>query len=126
MAIISVSLSDEVVRDLDNLQKNVGSGRSDVVRAGIRQMAQDMLQKSAITDDQFAILVVTHADKYDSVAADIKVVYEHLIKTQLHTRLDENKCAEIFMVSGSGKGIRSMQNDFLLNKKMDSVKLVLL
>ena len=37
MPIVSISLTEEILKEIDSLQKNLGfSGRSDAIRAGIR------------------------------------------------------------------------------------------
>ncbi len=39
MPIVSISLNDEILKQIDNLQSSMGfSGRSDAIRAGIRAL----------------------------------------------------------------------------------------
>ena len=47
MPIVSISLNDEILAELDKLQKSMGfSGRSEAIRAGIRSFVSDEKQKS--------------------------------------------------------------------------------
>ena len=46
MPIVSISLTEEILREIDNLQKSMGfSGRSDAIRAGIRSFVSEEKQK---------------------------------------------------------------------------------
>lgn len=126
MAIISISIGDDLVEDLDRLQKSMGAGRSEVVRAGIRQVVQEERQRTKMGRQESAVLMVTHADIYDDEVAGIKHDHEDLIKTHMHNKLDGDRCVEVFVMSGPGEKITDMTNGFLANRKMDNVKLVVL
>ncbi len=126
MAIISISISDELVDELDRIRTAMGAGRSEVVRAGIRQVAQEEKQRLEMGTQESAVLMVTHADEHDHEVAGIKHDHEDLIRTHMHNRIDEERCVEVFVMSGSGEDIRAMTNGFLANRKMDDVKLVVL
>ena len=126
MAIISISIGDDLIEDLDRLQKSMSAGRSEVVRAGIRQVVQEERQRMKMGPLESAVLMVTHADIHDDEVAGIKHDHEDLIKTHMHNKIDGDRCVEVFVMSGPGKEITDMTNGFLANKKMDSVKLVVL
>ena len=124
MTIISISVPAELAEELNWLQKSIGTGRSEVVRAGIRQIAQE--QRQQLGEKSSAVLMVTHQDRHDYEVAGIKHDYEDLIKTHLHNKIDADRCVEVFMLEGAGTDIRAITNGFLANKKMDNVKLVVL
>lgn len=126
MVIISISISDELIGELDRLRNKMGAGRSEIVRAGIRQVAQEEKQKMKMGGHESAVLMVTHADVYDQEVAGIKHDHEDLIKTHMHNKIDGDRCVEVFVMSGPGSSIRDITNGFLANKKMDNVKLVVL
>lgn len=127
MGIISISMNDELVEEMDRLRESMGcAGRSEVVRVGIRQVAQEERQKRQIGSQESAVLMVTHADKHDHEVAGIKHDHEDLIRTHMHNKIDGGRCVEVFVMRGSGEEIRAMTNGFLANKKMDNVKLVVL
>jgi CopG family nickel-responsive transcriptional regulator len=50
--------------------------------------------------------------------------YDRLINTHLHSKIDRNRCIEIFLLRGEAEEIRWMTRDFQSNKKMDNVKLI--
>ncbi|ABK77687.1 transcriptional regulator [Cenarchaeum symbiosum A] len=125
--IISVSLNSEMIRELDKLQESLGfTGRSEIVRAGIRTFVQEEKQKQGMEGKKSAILLVVHADEFDGQVAGIKRDYEALIRTHLHNTIDGGRCVELFLLDGDAKRIESVTRGFLTNKNMDSAKLVIL
>ncbi|NIU02554.1 MAG: nickel-responsive regulator 1, partial [Nitrosopumilaceae archaeon] len=51
---------------------------------------------------------------------------EDLITTHLHSKIEGNKCMELFVLDGDGELVSTFTKDFQINKKMDTVKLVTL
>ena len=127
MPIVSISLTDEILKEIDSLQKNLGfSGRSDAIRAGIRSFVSEEKQKENLSGNVNAILLVVHNDEYDNQVNGIKHSYEDLITTHLHSKIEGDKCMELFMLKGEAESVSSITKDFQINKRMDTVKLVAL
>ena len=127
MPIVSISLTEEILKEIDSLQKNLGfSGRSDAIRAGIRSFVAEEKQKEDLSGNVNAILLVVHNDEYDNQVNGIKHSYEDLITTHLHSKIEGNKCMELFMLKGEAGSVSSITKDFQINKRMDTVKLVTL
>ena len=127
MPIVSISLTEEILKEIDNLQKNLGfSGRSDAIRAGIRSFVSEEKQKENLSGKVNAILLVVHNDEYDNQVNGIKHSYEDLITTHLHSKIEGDKCMELFMLKGEANSVSEITKDFQINKKMDTVKLVTL
>ena len=127
MPIVSISLNDEILKQIDTLQKNLGfSGRSDAIRAGIRSFVSEEKQKENLSGNVNAILLVVHNAEYDDQVNGIKHSYEALITTHLHSKIEGDKCMELFMLKGEAGSVGSITKDFQINKKMDTVKLVAL
>ena len=127
MPIVSISLTEEILKEIDNLQKNLGfSGRSDAIRAGIRSFVSEEKQKENLSGNVNAILLVVHNDEYDNQVNGIKHSYEDLITTHLHSKIEGDKCMELFMLKGEADSVSDITKDFQINKKMDTVKLVTL
>lgn len=126
-AIISISLNHEMLTEIDRLQTSLGfSGRSEIIRAGIRTFVQEEKQRQEIEGNRNAILMVVHADEFDDQVVGIKHDYEDLIKTHLHNKIDSDRCVELFLLDGDAKRIEQVTKGFIINKKMDTVKLVIL
>ena len=127
MPIVSISLTEEILKEIDTLQKNLGfSGRSDAIRAGIRSFVSEEKQKENLSGNVNAILLVVHNDEYDNQVNGIKHSYEDLITTHLHSKIEGDKCMELFMLKGEADSVSDITKDFQINKKMDTVKLVTL
>ena len=127
MPIVSISLNEQILSELDKLQKSMGfSGRSEVIRAGIRNFVSDEKQKNQLSGIVHAILLVVHNDEFDHIVSGIKHNFEDLITTHLHSKIDGEKCMELFVINGDAEKVSTITKDFQRNKKMDTVKLVTL
>jgi CopG family nickel-responsive transcriptional regulator len=125
MPIVSISLNDEILTELDKLQSSLGfSGRSEAIRAGIRTFVSEEKQKADLYGSIHAILLVVHNDEFDHVVSGITHNFEDLITTHLHSKIEKEKCMELFVIDGEAEKISTMTKDFQTNKNMDTVKLV--
>lgn len=125
MPIVSVSLNEGIMTEMDKLQKALGfSGRSEIVRAGIRNMLSEEKQRNDLTGMLHSLLLVIHDEKSDDKISNMRHSYDRLINTHLHSKIDRNRCLEIFLLRGEAEEIRHMTRDFQSNKKMDNVRLI--
>src|SRR5437899_12076739 len=125
MPIVSISLNDEILSEIDRLQKSMGfSGRSEIIRAGLRTLISEEKQRSNLSGLIHAILVVVHDEDSEQIVTGIKHNYEDLIVTHLHSKVNGNRCMELFLLNGDADKISIMTKDFQTNKKMENVKLV--
>ena len=127
MPIVSISLNDEILSELDKLQSSMGfSGRSEAIRAGIRSFVSEEKQKSDLSGNIHAILLVVHNNEFDHVVSGITHNFEDLITTHLHSKIEKEKCMELFVMNGDAEKVSTMTKDFQTNRNMDTVKLVAL
>lgn len=127
VAIVSVSLNDKILSELDSYQRLLGfSGRSEIIRAGIRAFVSDEKQKSKMTGKINAILLVVHDDEYDNIASEIGNEYEDLVTTRMHSKIEGKKCMELFVLKGDAKDISNMTKKYTVNKHMDSTKIIMI
>lgn len=125
MPIVSISLSQEMLAELNKLQSSMGfSGRSEAIRAGIRSFVAEEKQKAELCGNVHAILLVVHNDKYDDLVSHLKHSFEDLITTHIHSKIEGEKCMELFVIDGQAERVGAITRDFQINKKMDTVKLV--
>jgi CopG family nickel-responsive transcriptional regulator len=126
MPIVSISLNDEILSEIDKLQKSMGfSGRSEIIRAGIRNLIAEEKQRSNLSGLIHAILMVIHNEESEQIVTGIKHNHEELIGTHLHSKIEGNKCMELFLLHGAADKVDVMTKDFKTNRKMDHVKLVI-
>ena len=127
MPIVSISLNEEILSELDKLQSSMGfSGRSEAIRAGIRSFVSEEKQKSDLSGNIHAILLVVHNDQFDHIVSGITHNFEDLITTHLHSKIEKEKCMELFLIDGDAEKVSTMTRDFQTNKNMDTVRLVAL
>ena len=127
MPIVSISLNNDILSEIDKLKKSMGfSGRSEAIRAGIRNFVSETKQKTELSGTVHAILLVVHNDEFDHIVSGIKHNFEDLITTHLHSKIEGEKCMELFVIDGEAERVSTITKDFQTNKKMDTVKLVTL
>ena len=125
MAIVSVSLNDDILTEIDKLQKALGfSGRSEIVRAGIRNLLAEEKDRQNLSGHLFAVLLAIHDEKSDDQVTEMGHGYDKLITTHIHNKIDGDRCLEIFLLKGDAEEVKHMTKKFQSNKKMDHVKLI--
>jgi CopG family nickel-responsive transcriptional regulator len=125
MAIISISLTDEILNEIDKLQQELGfSGRSEVMRAGARMLLADNKEKENLEGRLNSVLLLIHTQKVEGTVTEIKHKYEDIISTQIHNHLREDKCLEVFILEGDAGRIKQLVRLFRTSGKMDYVKLI--
>ncbi len=125
--IVSISLSEEMLSEIDKLQKSMGfSGRSEIIRAGIRGLISEEKQRTSLSGNIHAILMVIHNESSEEIVTAIKHSYEDLIGTHLHNKIQDNKCMELFLLYGDAEKIGLMIKDFKVNRKMGVIKFIAL
>jgi CopG family nickel-responsive transcriptional regulator len=125
MPIVSLSLPDQMLRAMDEIQESVGfAGRSELVRAAIRLLLEDTRDKNAMTGKSNAVVVVSHASVDEDPVTRLKHSYGDIVRTHIHCRISEEDCIEVFVLSGEGRQISAMSKGFEREKKIKSVKLL--
>ena len=126
MPIVSISLNEEILSEIDKLQKSMGfSGRSEIIRAGIRNLIAEEKQRSNLSGLIHAILMVILDEESAQIVTGINHNHEELIDTHLHSKIEGNKCMELFLLHGEADKVDGMTKDFKTNRKMDHVKLLI-
>ena len=89
LPIVSISLNDDIINDINKLQKNLGfSGRSEIVRAGIRNIIAEHKERQDLTGELSALLLVIHQERDDDQVTSMRHEYEEIITTHLHSKID--------------------------------------
>jgi CopG family nickel-responsive transcriptional regulator len=126
MAIISVSLNETILKEIDKIQNDQGySGRSEVIRAGTRLLISEHKDTERLTGEINSILLVIHSHESENTVSKIKHDFKDITKTQIHSHFEREKCLEIFVLHGIAEKIKEMFRLFKINKKMDVVKLII-
>jgi len=125
MPIISISLNEKLLEEIDKLKDEIGySGRSDVIRASARMLISDSKEREDLNGDINSILVLIHNQEVEDKVTEIKHDFEDIINTQIHSHLKGHKCMEIFILEGNAERIKEISTKFQINRKIDYVKLI--
>jgi CopG family nickel-responsive transcriptional regulator len=125
MAIISISLNDTILRDIEKIQNEHGySGRSELIRAAVRLLISENKETEKLSGEINSILIVIHHHEKENEVSEIKHEFKDITKTQIHSHFEKDKCLEIFVLQGDAKRIIEMHRLFRTNKKLDIVKLI--
>ncbi|EMR75504.1 putative transcriptional regulator with CopG/Arc/MetJ DNA-binding domain and metal-binding domain [Thermoplasmatales archaeon SCGC AB-540-F20] len=126
MVIVSISLNDKILKEIDRIQRELGfSGRSEVIRAGARMLISESKEKEGLTGKINSALLLIHSQEAEDAVTEIKHRFEDITKTQIHSHLKENKCLEIFVLDGDADRIKEMVRLFQTSRKMEYVKLII-
>jgi CopG family nickel-responsive transcriptional regulator len=125
MTVISVSLNENILKDIEKIQNEHGySGRSELIRAGLRLLISESKNSEKIIGDIKSILILIHNHDDEKIVSCIKHKFKGVTKTQIHSHLHEDKCLEIFVLEGNAEKIKEMVRLFQTSKKMDLIKLI--
>lgn len=127
MTIVSVSLNRTILEEMDKLEKTHGfSGRSEIVRAGIRSLLSEERKRQDLTGMLHALFLAIHDEESDDEVTEMRHVYDKLINTHLHSKIDRDRCLEIFLLKGDAREVKEMAKKFQANKNMDNVQLIVM
>jgi len=127
MPVVSLSLNDQLLEDLDELQGELGySGRSEIVRAAIRLFLTDGRDKQRLEGSVNGLLLAIHSHEAEHHVTQIKGQYQDIIHTQLHNRFREGKCMELFILEGDAERIRGLSAELQRNEENEYVKLLII
>ena len=125
MPIISISITKDFLEEMDQLQNSEGfSGRSELIRAGIRGLINQKIDREALVGDMQCILLVTHEEGEEHKVTDIKHDFDKITKSHLHYKLGEKKCLELLVVDGRAEEIKELIRQLQVSGEVDNIKLV--
>ncbi len=124
--IVSISINEQIAEDMDFLQKQMGfSGRSEIVRAGIRNLISEYKKIEEINGEVEGTLIVTHKEQDTDEFARIKHEIHHLVKTHIHHEIKNHNCMEIMLFKGKSNDVKDFYKKFASSKKIDSLKIII-
>jgi len=125
MVIVSISLSEESVEALEDIQERFGlKGRSEAVRRAINAAKAEAQVIEGMEGIVEGVLIIVKKDHSDPWMNLIQAKHENEIKTQLHSHLKDHKCLEVMVVSGEAQNITSMLKEIHSTGKADYVTFV--
>jgi CopG family nickel-responsive transcriptional regulator len=127
MPIVSLSFPEGMLKDMDGMQNSLGyTGRSELVRAGVRLLIQDVKEKNSISGSISAVVVVTHTEENEEKVTQIKHRFDDIVRTHIHNKLTRKNCVELFLLEGDARSVVKMTEEFQREDRIRSVKLVMI
>ena len=112
MTIISASLDEESVKALDSITESLDlKGRSEAARFCIRTAVAELKTMEKFQGPVEGVMVMVHESHGDHWVNMIQHKYEDIIKTQLHSHLQNRMCLEVMIISGDGAVLQDMMHD---------------
>ena len=124
LTIVSVSLNEDIIESMDKLKSLGFSGRSEIIRAGIRNLLSDERMKEDLDGEINSLLLAVHDEDSDDQVSSIRHDFDKIIIVHLHNKIDKDRCLEIFSLKGDAKDIKAISRKLQVNKKMHFVKLI--
>ncbi|HEX5673143.1 MAG: CopG family ribbon-helix-helix protein [Thermoproteota archaeon] len=121
---MSVSLNEDIIESLDKLKSLGFSGRSEIIRAGIRNLLSDERMKEDLDGEINSLLLAVHDEDSDDQVSSIRHDFDKIIIVHLHNKIDKDRCLEIFALKGDAKDIKEISRQLQINKRMHFVKLI--
>ncbi len=125
MPVISVSVNEKMLEEIDRIQEELGySGRSEVIRAGARMLIADKKEKEKLVGTINSLLLLIHDQDVEDVVTKTKHGFEDITSTQIHSHLKGGKCLEVFILDGDAERIKEFVESFYASGKMNYIKLI--
>jgi CopG family nickel-responsive transcriptional regulator len=125
VGIVSVSLPDALVGQMDRLVGTRGyAGRSDFVRAALRDHIYSLEQLQAHRGRRSATITVLYPDELERKVSDINHAFGKIVKSLMHSQLGNGRCVTVFIVDGEGEQIQKLTAHFQSLRDTDIVKAI--
>ncbi len=109
MPIISISLTDKNLEDLEALQRELGfTGRSEAIRAAMRTMLSENSERRSMVGQVDGVLIMVNDACASGSIHDIYHDNHMLIKSHVHNHLGNHKCMNIMVLGGDAVEINDL------------------
>ncbi|WP_254862487.1 nickel-responsive transcriptional regulator NikR [Halovivax gelatinilyticus] len=104
MAVVSVSMPDELLERLDAFSDEHGyTGRSEVVREAARSLLSEF--EETRLEDRRLMSIVTVLFDYETTSVEERMIqlrheHESLVASNFHTHVGDHYCMELFVLEG--------------------------
>jgi CopG family nickel-responsive transcriptional regulator len=125
MTVISVSLTEKNIDDLDKLQGMLGlAGRSEAIRVCLRSAETEIREREGLKGEVEGIIIAVHKADAGHSLDNSRHKYQQNITTQVHSHLKNGKCLDVFLVAGDSAVIREIVAEFQKDETVEYIKFV--
>ena len=124
MGIISLSLPEELLKELDSIrgEKKLAT-RSEVVRQAVRKYISEYKELDKIKGNIIATITIFYEKKErNEELFKLQHEFSDMITAHLHSHLTETSCLEVMVVKGSPKRLKKLLDGLKANKPVKQIK----
>ena len=124
MEIISLSLSEELLKELDNvLGKEHAATRSEVIRQAVRNYLSEYNKLDNVKGNVIATVTVLYekAEKNEELY-HLQHEFSDMITAYLHSHLTDENCLEVLVVKGPSDRLKNLIDGLKANKPVKQIK----
>ncbi len=124
MGIISLSIPDELIEELDGiLGEKRSATRSEVIRQALRTYILEYNKLNKIKGDVIATITVLYekTEKNEELF-HLQHEFGDMITAYLHSHLTGENCLEVLVVKGSAQRLKSLIDGLKANKPVTQIK----
>ncbi len=121
MEILSISIDNESLKRLNEVQKMLGfKSRSKMLRNAILGMAKEYELLETLKGNVESVFVMTYHDSKKNKVSDILHEFEDAIKTELHQH-NSGTCIDVLNINADAKTMRKIFSALKRSKSVNSV-----
>lgn len=121
MAVVSVSLPDDLVAHMDQaIEAESAPGRSAFVRAAIRDRADRGIPSGHIHGS----ITLAYAHGEEPRISEVRHAYHDVVLSLMHTHCEPGQCMDVLLVGGDATRIRDLHTTLERMRQVDRAVLV--
>jgi CopG family nickel-responsive transcriptional regulator len=125
MEIISLSIDDETLDKIEEIRESASfNGRSELIRKAIENLHQETADREDLEGRLNAVIIARHPHSHEQKIAEISHHFDDVITTQLHSKLSNDKCLEVFHTDGPAEEVIGFYNKLEGSKETESVNIL--
>lgn len=125
--VISMSLPEESVQDMDALIESRGfKGRSEVLRAALRDFLKLHRAEERLSGAVNAILVLVYPEETERVLSDLRHAYNDVVTSMLHAHTTQGRCATVLLAEGQAGRMKRFIAELRGLRAIDSIEVTIL
>ncbi|MFB6116285.1 MAG: CopG family ribbon-helix-helix protein [Candidatus Nanosalina sp.] len=125
MEVISLSIDDETLDKIEEINKSASfNGRSELIRKAIENLHQETTDREKLEGELNAVIIARHSHTKEQRIAEISHEFDDVLTTQLHSKLNNDKCLEVFHTDGPADQVIEFYNRLEGSKNTESVNIL--